>query len=166
MGLRVSTKLFGGDERDRTDDPLLAKQVLSQLSYTPVSDHTSLKFRTLPFSRFTRTLKIKQRFQVLKDLTLDTKSFRFPFSFPFPSGKALDQLASSVECKDRFKVKTSDLYFSLSGLENKTRRTKLGTPRLQYEVYFPASSIRRAILLRGGSRISVRAKLATPWIRS
>ena len=25
----------GGDERDRTDDPLLAKQVLSQLSYTP-----------------------------------------------------------------------------------------------------------------------------------
>ena len=26
----------GGDERDRTDDPLLAKQVLSQLSYTPI----------------------------------------------------------------------------------------------------------------------------------
>ena len=32
--LRI-TKL-GGGERDRTDDPLLAKQVLSQLSYTPV----------------------------------------------------------------------------------------------------------------------------------
>ena len=28
-------KIFGGGERDRTDDPLLAKQVLSQLSYTP-----------------------------------------------------------------------------------------------------------------------------------
>jgi hypothetical protein len=27
--------LDGGGERDRTDDPLLAKQVLSQLSYTP-----------------------------------------------------------------------------------------------------------------------------------
>ena len=27
----------GGGERDRTDDPLLAKQVLSQLSYTPVA---------------------------------------------------------------------------------------------------------------------------------
>ena len=26
---------FGGDKRDRTADPLLAKQVLSQLSYTP-----------------------------------------------------------------------------------------------------------------------------------
>ena len=29
--------LIGGGERDRTDDPLLAKQVLSQLSYTPMS---------------------------------------------------------------------------------------------------------------------------------
>ena len=27
---------FGGDERNRTADPLLARQVLSQLSYTPV----------------------------------------------------------------------------------------------------------------------------------
>ena len=27
--------VIGGGERDRTDDPLLAKQVLSQLSYTP-----------------------------------------------------------------------------------------------------------------------------------
>ena len=27
---------YGGDERVRTADPLLAKQVLSQLSYTPV----------------------------------------------------------------------------------------------------------------------------------
>ena len=26
----------GGDKRDRTADPLLAKQVLSQLSYTPI----------------------------------------------------------------------------------------------------------------------------------
>ena len=27
---------FGGDEEDRTPDPLLARQVLSQLSYPPV----------------------------------------------------------------------------------------------------------------------------------
>ena len=27
---------FGGAERDRTADPLLAKQVLSQLSYSPI----------------------------------------------------------------------------------------------------------------------------------
>ena len=28
-------RVFGGAERDRTADPLLAKQVLSQLSYSP-----------------------------------------------------------------------------------------------------------------------------------
>jgi hypothetical protein len=35
-----SLSLFesGGDERIRTADPLLARQVLSQLSYTPVCD--------------------------------------------------------------------------------------------------------------------------------
>ena len=33
--LRVQSTVRGGGERDRTDDPLLAKQVLSQLSYTP-----------------------------------------------------------------------------------------------------------------------------------
>ncbi len=27
--------MSGGADRDRTDDPLLAKQVLSQLSYSP-----------------------------------------------------------------------------------------------------------------------------------
>ena len=27
---------IGGADRDRTDDPLLAKQVLSQLSYSPI----------------------------------------------------------------------------------------------------------------------------------
>jgi hypothetical protein len=29
---------IGGGRRDRTDDPLLAKQVLSQLSYAPGTD--------------------------------------------------------------------------------------------------------------------------------
>ncbi len=28
---------YGGAERDRTVDPLLAKQVLSQLSYSPIT---------------------------------------------------------------------------------------------------------------------------------
>ena len=35
---------FGGDERVRTDDPLLAKQVLSQLSYTPTVSRPSSSF--------------------------------------------------------------------------------------------------------------------------
>ena len=30
-------RINGGGERDRTDDILLAKQALSQLSYTPIS---------------------------------------------------------------------------------------------------------------------------------
>jgi hypothetical protein len=32
---QFNTKRIGGAERDRTADPLLAKQVLSQLSYSP-----------------------------------------------------------------------------------------------------------------------------------
>ena len=35
VGIHAGRKSNGGGERDRTDDPLLAKQVLSQLSYTP-----------------------------------------------------------------------------------------------------------------------------------
>jgi hypothetical protein len=33
---RNSKLSFGGADRDRTGDPLLAKQVLSQLSYSPL----------------------------------------------------------------------------------------------------------------------------------
>ena len=32
------SSIFGGDEEIRTPDPLLARQVLSQLSYTPIFD--------------------------------------------------------------------------------------------------------------------------------
>ena len=46
----LRTEVLGGDKRDRTADPLLAKQVLSQLSYTPI----------FPF-RKPRAFKIKQR---------------------------------------------------------------------------------------------------------
>ena len=40
LGHEIQWKFFeknGGAERDRTVDPLLAKQVLSQLSYSPLS---------------------------------------------------------------------------------------------------------------------------------
>ena len=36
----------GGDEEDRTPDPLLAGQVLSQLSYTPMFTGTSVPLLT------------------------------------------------------------------------------------------------------------------------
>ena len=35
FAVSLDTNRFGGAERDRTADPLLAKQVLSQLSYRP-----------------------------------------------------------------------------------------------------------------------------------
>ncbi len=53
----------GGDERNRTADPLLARQVLSQLSYTPISQ--ALCFQSLaipPFKvgglKWTRTIDL------------------------------------------------------------------------------------------------------------
>ena len=52
---------FGGDERDRTDDPLLAKQVLSQLSYTPMLLSCVLNTPS----------KLNNELKVLENLTLD-----------------------------------------------------------------------------------------------
>ena len=42
---------LGGDERNRTADPLLARQVLSQLSYTPILN------KGFPFKNNTSTLE-------------------------------------------------------------------------------------------------------------
>ena len=39
---------FGGDEENRTPDPLLARQVLSQLSYTPIFNRASEVFPLFP----------------------------------------------------------------------------------------------------------------------
>ena len=47
----VAQSTNGGDEEDRTPDPLRARQVLSQLSYTPI---LHIKLKVL------KTLKIKQ----------------------------------------------------------------------------------------------------------
>jgi hypothetical protein len=37
----IAKRKFGGRDRDRTGDPLLAKQVLSQLSYTPTAGYSN-----------------------------------------------------------------------------------------------------------------------------
>ncbi len=47
----LNTNRFGGAERDRTADPLLAKQVLSQLSYSPISSIARAKPRFGNFPR-------------------------------------------------------------------------------------------------------------------
>ena len=54
--LEISIDLFGcqcagGDERIRTADPLLAKQVLSQLSYIPWDTATTVLLAAPPFYR-------------------------------------------------------------------------------------------------------------------
>ena len=50
QGSEAVDRVFGGRDRDRTGDPLLAKQVLSQLSYTPTA-RTSIDFRAIPAVR-------------------------------------------------------------------------------------------------------------------
>jgi hypothetical protein len=40
----LPTSKNGGADRDRTDDPLLAKQVLSQLSYSPIARWPLIRF--------------------------------------------------------------------------------------------------------------------------
>ena len=67
----------GGDERDRTDDPLLAKQVLSQLSYTPIF-HTGSVLHLL-FEVLFEPQKLNNDFPVpfLISLTLDVKQIFF-----------------------------------------------------------------------------------------
>ena len=51
--LVIAVRRTGGDERVRTDDPLLAKQVLSQLSYTPIQGIRShlMTFSQVPFRK-------------------------------------------------------------------------------------------------------------------
>ena len=57
--LGSSSSTPGGDEEDRTPDPLRARQVLSQLSYTPMSGFQDCRF--FPFEvPFSWTFKIKQ----------------------------------------------------------------------------------------------------------
>lgn len=43
-------------------------------------------------------------------------------SLPFPSGKHLDTLSTDAVNKELFRVKCSDLYFSLSGVQNKMQQ--------------------------------------------
>ena len=47
--MRMGSHRAGGADRDRTGDPLLAKQVLSQLSYSPIA-----KLSAQTFERFDR----------------------------------------------------------------------------------------------------------------
>ena len=76
--LEISIDLFGcqcagGDERTRTADPLLAKQVLSQLSYIPVHGLQAMLQRATaalpsPSARDTETVHSSNRGRLLQTL--------------------------------------------------------------------------------------------------
>ena len=69
----------GGDEQNRTVDPLLARQVLSQLSYTPVFGGALFAhLKVLQIFRSAETLKIKQR--IVGSLTQFSLLTRVPSS--------------------------------------------------------------------------------------
>ena len=64
---------FGGDEEDRTPDTLRARQVLSQLSYTPVS---GTQMPLLPLFEG-RAFKIEQHFRFRFNSSLTESYERF-----------------------------------------------------------------------------------------
>ena len=76
--------MVGGRGRDRTGDPLLAKQVLSQLSYTPTVGTTFIlkHFRRFqnPFLRFSREFMLRKQIlnlkRVLANKTMEVDFFR------------------------------------------------------------------------------------------
>lgn len=70
---------YGGDEEDRTPDPLLAKQVLSQLSYTPIFGFPSVFQASHCKTVFFSTLKIEQCFLSTLRSPLLTEAYELSF---------------------------------------------------------------------------------------
>ena len=71
---------FGGDEEDRTPDPLLAKQVLSQLSYTPMFGFPSVFQASFCRRSFSLSiLKIEQCFLSTLRSPLLTEAYELSF---------------------------------------------------------------------------------------
>ena len=77
---------YGGDEEDRTPDPLLAKQVLSQLSYTPIFGFPSVFQASHCGTVFFSTLKIEQCFLSTLRSPLLTEASELSFN-PLITGK-------------------------------------------------------------------------------
>ena len=64
---------FGGDNRDRTDDPLLARQVLSQLSYTPILRHIPSKLNNVTSTTRNSDLRTLQVTTWLLEVSLERR---------------------------------------------------------------------------------------------
>lgn len=67
-------------------------------------------------------------------------------SLDFPAGKALDSLSRTAQRKEHFRVKTNELTFSLSGLENKIRDYHMATDSNADTAYFAVASVCDAVV--------------------
>lgn len=59
----------------------------------------------------------------------------------FPAGKAIDELSMRAAVRDKFKVKTTELVFSLSGLENKILSYHASGKSKEDVAYYAVSSV-------------------------
>ena len=75
----IAVRRTGGDERVRTDDPLLAKQVLSQLSYTPIftCGRIPIHFLRIPFFQGPSKLNNDRKVRLASDLGCWKKTVAF-----------------------------------------------------------------------------------------
>ena len=77
-----SNRQFGGRGRDRTGDPLLAKQVLSQLSYTPTAG-TAFDFKVFAVARKLRKTLVPETLGFTQIFELKPFAFNTSFLFDF-----------------------------------------------------------------------------------
>ena len=71
----------------------------------------------------------------------------------FPSGKALDALAQNAGKQDLFKVKTADMTFSLSGLENKIAQYLAQNNDPENVAYYAVMSVCNAVVQATGQAL-------------
>ena len=113
---------FGGDEEDRTPDPLLAKQVLSQLSYTP-HVRVSLGFSSFFFCRHSFSLSILKIEQCFLSTCSPLLTEAFELSFVLLRKEVIQpHLPIRLPCYDFTPV----INPTLDGVLPKVRRPALG----------------------------------------
>lgn len=64
---------------------------------------------------------------------------------PFPAGKAIDELSRACDQKDCFKVKTKDLSFSFSGVENKVQQYRSSGANVEQTARYALLSVVQAV---------------------
>ena len=112
---------FGGDEEDRTPDPLLAKQVLSQLSYTPMFGFPSV-FQA-SFCRHSFSLSILKIEQCFLSTCSPLLTEAFELSFVLLRKEVIQpQVPLRLPCYDFTPV----INPTLDGVLPKVRRPALG----------------------------------------